>query len=37
MGHNKLLTTELILKNEEGLPSQDYIALSRDFYLRIDL
>lgn len=37
MGQNKVLTTELILKNEEGLPSQDYIAMSRDFYLRIDL
>jgi tRNA1Val (adenine37-N6)-methyltransferase len=37
MGHNKLLTTKLILKNEAGLPSQEYIDLSRDFYLRIDL
>lgn len=36
-GSNNLVRTELILKNEKGLPSQEYIALSRDFYLRIDL
>jgi tRNA1Val (adenine37-N6)-methyltransferase len=33
---NKLVQTELILKNEEGLPSSNYINLSREFYLRMD-
>jgi tRNA1Val (adenine37-N6)-methyltransferase len=32
-----LVRTELILQNVEGKPSADYIEMSKDFYLRIDL
>ncbi len=31
-----LVRTELFLQNEEGKPSKEYIALSKEFYLRID-
>ena len=32
-----LVRTELFLQNTEGKPSKEYIALSKEFYLRIDL
>jgi tRNA1Val (adenine37-N6)-methyltransferase len=31
-----LVRTELFLQNTEGKPSKEYIALSKEFYLRID-
>ncbi|MDZ4668160.1 MAG: methyltransferase [bacterium] len=32
-----LVRTELILQNADGKPSADYIEMSKEFYLRIDL